>query len=161
MVDKFTDFAVQQDSEGVFDILVDAPNGDFVTTNGEDSALLVSLFSDRRAHADEVANTMHRRGWIGDLVSDVLGDRHGSGLWLYEQRRLTPEVASGIRTEAEQALTWMVEQSLVKSVSAEVSRDQAKRSLFLNITCALPEGGSFSESYTLANNTRTGLLAQV
>jgi phage gp46-like protein len=158
---NFTDFASTQDSEGIFDILIDAGAGDFVTTDAEDSAIVVSLFSDRRAFPDEVADPMKRRGWIGDEVAEVTGDRHGSGLWLYEQRRLTPEVANGVRMEAVASLQWMVEQGLVTSVAADVVKNYVVRSVTINITCALPSGGTFSEGYVLANNTRTGLLAQV
>jgi len=156
----FTDFSSTQDKEGIFDISIDADTADFVTTNAEDSALIVSLFSDRRATGDEVADAMKRRGWIGDLVSDVPGDRHGSGLWLYEQRRLTEDVATGVRLEAEHALRWMIEQGLLRTVSATVTRNLVTRSLTLNITGAVPQGGTFSEAYNLAVATRSGLLAR-
>jgi phage gp46-like protein len=162
----FTDFAVAQDSEGIFDILIneypsDPKCADFEVTEGEESAFLVSLFSDRRAYPDEVADAMKRRGWIGDLVAEVLNDRHGSGLWLYEQRRLTPEVSTGIRIEAEHALTWMVEQGLFTSVAAVVAVDPVTRTLRLDITGTVSQGTIFSVGYSLANVTRTGLLARV
>lgn len=158
---RYVDLMFAADADGVFDLIIDKDAGDFVTTQGLESAELVSLFSDRRARADEVADPLKRRGWIGDLVSDVPDDRHGSGFWLYEQRRLTPEVVAGVQFEAEQALRWQIEDGIAKSHTASVTFNSAKRALFLTVATAVANGSSSSKSYTLADATRTGLLARI
>ena len=61
----FTDLAFAADDEGIYDLVVDAEAGDFAIATGFESAYAVSLFSDRRARADEVADPLKRRGWTG------------------------------------------------------------------------------------------------
>lgn len=158
---KYTDLAYEQDDDGIFDLIIDEDQADFETTDGLESAIVVSVFSDRRAYKDEVGDPMRRRGWIGDLVSEVPGDLHGSGLWLYEQSRLTQEVVTGVRQEAEQCLEWMIQEDLVVSVSAAVASDPVKRQLRLVITTSSPTGGTSVRAYELANATRNGTLARL
>lgn len=159
---RFTDIAmIASEDDGVFDIVVDDTTRDLTTVSGLETSILMSLFTDRRARADEVANPMHRRGWIGNLVSDIPNDNYGSGLWLYEQRRLLPEVANGVRNEAEAALQWQAEDGIAKSLTAEIVSEPITRSVSLLINIKVADGGRFSASYVLVNATRTGLLARV
>jgi phage gp46-like protein len=160
-MERFTDLAAMQDDEGLYDLKIDPFSRDFVTVKGLESASFVSLFSDRRAHADEVHDPMERRGWIGNIVSDVPNDNHGSGLWLYEQRRLTPDVANGVRVEAEQSHTWMLDERIVDSVSASVVMDPVTRTISLILELSVGLGNISTRSYVLVNATRTGLLAQM
>lgn len=156
---RYTDLWIEQDDEGVFDFVVE--NGDLKTTDGLDSAVVVSLFSDRRAYREEVADPMKRRGWIGDLVSDVASDRHGSGLWLYEQHRLTQATAVGVRNEAVQAFDWAVDENLIERAEADVLKHPAERRITLNVTLHMLDGGKTSRAFVLADATRTGLLARL
>lgn len=149
----YADLAYAKDTAGYYDLVVDAGTRDFTTTDGLDSALMVSLFSDRRAYEDEVADAMKRRGWIGDLVARDVGDRHGSGLWLYEQRRLDEETVIGLRIEAESALTWMREEGLITAHSASVTPDPVNRRITLMVSLAYPDGSVARKAYALANNT--------
>lgn len=156
---NFTDLAFAADDDGIYDLVIDAKDRDFKTTAGLESASFVSLFSDRRARADEVADPMKRRGWIGNLVSDVPGDNFGSGLWLYEQRRLTLDVIAGVRIEAEQSHTWMVEEGLAKYVTASITSDPVQRSVNVNVTIAEPQGNTTTHAFPLIQATKNGLLA--
>ena len=156
-----TDIALKQDAEGIYDIQVDPVTGDFVMTEGLESALLVALFSDRRAADDEVRDPLRRRGWDGDLVADVPDDRFGSGLWLYEQARLDAATRAGVRTEAEAALDWMTQESLAASVAAVVEATPASRALQIAITINQPDGGVISRAYALADATQTGALVEL
>lgn len=156
----FTDVAFVRDAEGVYDIDLDETNADAQLTGGLESAIFVSLFSDRRARADEVGDPMWRRGWIGDLLSDIPDDRHGSGLWLYEQSRLTPQIAAGVAAEARNALQWMIDDELCSSVSVVVERDPVQRAVMLNVTVELIEGGISQHAFVLAEATRIGSLAR-
>lgn len=155
---RITDLAVKADAETIYDLVIDSDTRDLVTTDSLDSALFVSLFTDRRARPDEVAEAIKRRGWDGDLIADIPDDRIGSGLWLYEQRRLTPDVVNGVRAEAELALTWLVP-DLAQHVTATITQDAAARSVTLAVAIAIPTG-RLLKSYILANATRTGLLAR-
>jgi phage gp46-like protein len=161
MTDRYTDLAYEQDADGVFDFVIDDDAGDFKTDDGFEAAIVVSLFSDRRAYSSEVRDPMKRRGWIGDLVSEVPNDRHGSGLWLYEQHRLTQETVIGVRTEAVQSLEWMQEESYVTHSEAMVLSNAKDREINLVVTLHFLDGGSSQRVFALADATREGLLAKL
>lgn len=154
-----TDIAVTRGKDGIYDATINKATRDLDMTEGLDSASLISLFSDRRARADEVADPMKRRGWIGDLVSDVPDDRHGSGIWLYEQRRDLGKDVGGIRMEAEASHRWMVDDGLARSVSASITQDPAARAVNVTVEITSTTGGKTSKAYTLASATKTGLLS--
>ena len=71
---------------GSFDLVIE--NGDFKNEEGFDTAIWVSLFTDARASESQVLIPENRRGWLGNLVSDVEERQLGSFLWLVEQRKL-------------------------------------------------------------------------
>lgn len=158
MTARFADLWIEQDSEGIFDLVIDDDVKDFKTTDGLDSSIVVSLFSDRRAYADEVSDPMKRRGWIGDLVADTSGDRHGSGLWLYEQHRIVGEAVTGIKNEARQAFAWAQDDGLIKTAEAEIIAATAQRRVYLNITLNLISGGQTSRAFVLAGATQDRAL---
>lgn len=158
---RFTDLSYERLDDGIYDLVIDESTGDLLTTDGLESALFVSLFSDRRAYADEVSDPRKRRGWIGDLVAEVTGDKHGSGLWLYEQHRLTPSVENGVRLEAEQALEWLIDEDLVTFVSAETVRLPSARTLNIKITLTALDGGVSTRAFELADATRRGALVSL
>lgn len=158
---RYIDLKCEQDDEGIFDFVLDEANADFETTDGLETAIVVSLFSDRRAYADEVGDPMRRRGWIGDLVSETPGDRHGSGLWLYEQSRGTQATVTGVRSEADQAVHWMVEDGLLLSESARVAFSPSTRTLQLVIETETASGGVSVRAYEIARATRNGIVAKL
>lgn len=150
----YIDLAHDQDGDKMFDLVIE--NGDFKTTEGLETALLTSLFSDRRAYADEVNDPLKRRGWIGDLVSQIPGDKFGSGIWFYEQSRLTQTVENGVRSEADLALQWLLSEQLATFVNAETDIERATRTLKINITITSLNGGVSSRAFEIADATRRG-----
>lgn len=155
----YTDLAFTQDEDGIFDLIIE--DGDFKLTKGFETALLTSLFSDRRAYVDEVPNPLKRRGWIGDLVSETPGDKYGSGLWLkIRQSRLDKEDQNFVRDESEKCLQWAVNDRLLNYVQANTEAQPSKRSLKLNITLTALDGGVSSYAFEVANATRRGNLAR-
>ena len=68
-------------------------NNDLVGEDGFRTAVLISLFTDKRVELAELpAGETDRRGWVGDLLSDIEGDEIGSKLWLLERSNLTLDV---------------------------------------------------------------------
>lgn len=93
---------------------------------GLETAVLVSLFTDRRAKEDDVlpdSNNLDRRGWWGDLGSPkVEGDQIGSRLWLLGREKTLESVLTKAKKYAEESLNWMIEDGVVKSIEVEVER---------------------------------------
>lgn len=93
---------------------------------GLETAVLISLFTDRRANDDDVLpdfNNPDRRGWWGDLGSpEAEGDQIGSRLWLLNREKTLESVLVKAKKYAEESLNWMVEDGVVKSVEVESER---------------------------------------
>jgi phage gp46-like protein len=155
---KFTDVAVARDAEGVYDLVIDESARDIAVTSGLETPLFCSLFSDRRAAPDEVADPMRRRGWIGDLVADQPGQTYGSGLWLYEQRRASESVRSELRMEVLQSLEWLVDAGLAAGIDAQVAYDPRRRRVQIDVEVRDRLGGVSVKSFELWQATVQGRL---
>jgi phage gp46-like protein len=101
-----------------FDLSV--TGSDLATDDGLKTAVVVSLFTDRRANPDDSLpdGTTDRRGWWADAYPDVADDRCGSRLWLLDRAKHTRETAAAAETYAEEALQWMVDDGVTSSVKA-------------------------------------------
>jgi phage gp46-like protein len=99
--------------------------GALADDNGLTTAVLLSLFIDRRAEADdqlpEPAGLDARRGWVGDAIAlgqtTGLGDRIGSRLWLLHRAKQTDETLRQAEDYAREALDWLVTDGLAAEVA--------------------------------------------
>ncbi|MGV8000574.1 phage GP46 family protein [Photorhabdus temperata subsp. temperata] len=89
-------------------------NGDLVTGDDLQTAMIVSLFTDRQARSDDEIDGTDRRGWWGDVGSDY---QIGSRLWLIRRQKLTTAVALKAEDYAREALQWMLDDGVVASVN--------------------------------------------
>jgi len=97
-----------------------------VRDDGLTTAVLISLFTDRRAKADDpLPDGNDRRGWVGDAISPVDGDRIGSRLWLLRREKQTEETRRRAEEYAREALAWLIEDGLAARV--EVSAEWVAR----------------------------------
>ncbi len=93
--------------------------------DGLETAVILSLFTDRRAEDDDALPSVDdRRGWWADAFPSVPGDLVGSRLWLLHREKQTPQTLTRAREYAEEALAWLVDDGLAArvDVSAEVVR---------------------------------------
>lgn len=92
---------------------------DMAEDDGLNTAVIVSLFTDRRANPDDALpdGTDDRRGWWGDAFPDVDGDRIGSRLWLLSREKQLPSVLQRAQQYAEEALAWLVEDGIASAVN--------------------------------------------
>ncbi|MEW5904215.1 MAG: phage GP46 family protein [Pseudomonadota bacterium] len=86
--------------------------------DGLTTALMLSLFTDRRAGDDDVLppGVDDLRGVWMDSYAEVPGDLMGSRLWLLQRAKLLPETVMKVREYCEEALDWMVGDGMAKSV---------------------------------------------
>lgn len=94
---------------------------DLKADDGLKTAVVISLFTDARALADDELPTgqTDRRGWWGDLLADIDADMIGSRRWLYMREKQTAETARKIREADEEALAWLVDDGIAASVTVE------------------------------------------
>lgn len=79
-----------------------------------ETAILISLFTDRLARSDDAIDGDDRRGWWGDTGSEY---PIGSRLWLLRREKLTTKVALKAEDYANEALAWLVDDGVVTAIS--------------------------------------------
>jgi len=125
--------------------------GELLADEGLESAILHSLFSDRRAHADDVLPDPGggKRGWWANLTLPNPGDNYGSRLWLLYREKQLSSVVSRAKEYADEALAWLVADGVASevNVSAEVVR---RGVLGLHVEAALVRGNVFVEDYLMS-----------
>lgn len=94
---------------------------DLAPDNGLKTAVVISLFTDARALADDELppGQADPRGWWGDLLAGIDADKIGSRRWLYTREKQTAETARKIREADEEALAWLVEDGIAAAVTVE------------------------------------------
>lgn len=91
--------------------------------NGLDTAVILSLLTDRRANDDDAipGGVDDKRGGWMDTFLDVEGDQFGSRLWLLERAKLLPETVNRVRDYCYEALAWMIKAGIAKAVNVTAS----------------------------------------
>ncbi|MEB0312149.1 phage GP46 family protein [Pseudomonas sp. 10B1] len=104
---------------------IDTGMGDWSVSGGAlasgddlETAVLISVFSDRLAGDDDVLpdGSTDRRGFWGD--DDV---PLGSKLWLLDRSRLTTDVANTAKIYIEESLKWIIDDGVASSVKVTMS----------------------------------------
>lgn len=112
---------------------------DLKTDEGLRTAILISLFSDRRAEpGDEIPAGDDLRGWWGDDFPSVGGDKIGSRLWLLSRSKDTANVLARAESYAREALQWLIDDLVAQSVTATATRLTEVRGYRLTIAVQRP-----------------------
>ena len=107
------------------DWLIGAPG--LAEESGLKSAIILSLFSDRRANPDDALPSpasSDRRGWWGDNFAALQNDRIGSRLWLLSREKQLSKVLLRANEYCKEALQWLIDDGIAKAVEvhAEIVR---------------------------------------
>lgn len=104
-----------------FDLALTPAGHDLATDAGLRAAVVISLFSDRRADADDEIpdGTTDRRGCWQESFPAAEGDQLGSRLWLLARAKEVPETLSRAEQYAREALAWLVTDSVAADVGVE------------------------------------------
>lgn len=122
----------------------------FADTDGLRLAVMISLFSDRRAGADAVlpAGDGDLRGWWADQFATPEGDRIGSHLWLLDRATSADNVNSRAEAFARDALAWLLEDRVASKIDVVVQVTQTAIQLALEIERPHGDPASFRFSHT-------------
>lgn len=129
---------------GIYDFQLDA-NGDIDTADMFDTAILMSIYCERRASASEVPISSQRRGWIGNESFDDF--ENGSKFWLYQQARATRTILNGIVTAVQNGLQWFVDDGIATSVAVTAELNG------LTVVIERPNSNVDRRYYEIWNNT--------
>lgn len=98
------------------------PAGDLSQADVLVRAVLISLFTWRRAKPDDITEG-EKMGWWGDGVEPpAVNDRIGSRLWLLRRAKLVPQTINAAREYAQEALAWLVEDGAAVRVDVTAER---------------------------------------
>jgi len=107
---------------GDFDVL----RGDLATDSGITTAVILSLFTERRAAEDDPLpdpDNLDRRGWWGDLINPyVEGDQIGSKMWLLEREKTIDSVLIRAKQYLDEALTWLIDDGVCTKIDTYLER---------------------------------------
>lgn len=147
------DLYFKQNENRLYDLVVN--ENDFQKVDGLQTAILVSLFTDKRAPASSVLDPARRRGWVGNILTAQSGRELGSLLWLYEQSRLTIDIRNAVIAETRAALNWLIEDGIALSVKVNLL-DEAETGISLLIDIVSPNGDVRNYSVLWRNTNAAG-----
>ena len=110
-----TDIDFFKQDDGLFDLEIDT-DGDLKGSNSTNTAVDMSLGTDKRAAPSEIKEASLRRGWVGDIFNTVVNYEIGSKWWLRDQGRLTDESVNFIVADTKKALNWMLEDKEISNL---------------------------------------------
>lgn len=117
-------------------------------------AVTISLFTWRRAGPDDPVDDSDRKGWWGDCVPSVAGDKIGSRLWLLARRTLVADTFKDAQGYAEEALAWLLDDQIVTAVTVTLERHGNDR-MNLRVTLTEQNGETlelnFADTWELIN----------
>ncbi len=98
-------------------------NRDLARDDGLETAITVSLFSNRRAEEDDELPDADgtREGWFGDALL-TNGDKIGSKLWLLGRGKFNNDLLNDAEQYAAEALEWLVEDGVAGGINVTVER---------------------------------------
>jgi phage gp46-like protein len=136
--------------------------GDLSRENELRTAVVVSLFSWRRANAEDIlpGDDGDLQGWWGDSYATVNGHKLGSRLWLLRRRKLTTDVIAKAAEYCREALQWLIDDKIATSVEVAVERNGIDR-LDLQVIITRTNGTSvelrFADAWAnIENGARNG-----
>ncbi|RIJ06065.1 hypothetical protein DXK93_01685 [Achromobacter sp. K91] len=103
-------------------------------------AVVISLFTWRRALDSDPVDDSDLQGWWGDSFPTRADDRIGSRLWLLRRRTLTDQTRIDAIAYARESLQWLIEDSILASVEVEAER-QGRERLAMRVVGMRIDGG--------------------
>lgn len=130
---------------GVADILLG--DRDVIQDEGFETAIIISLFSDRRARDDDLLpdTSGDKRGWFADGLLDD-NDMIGSRRWLLHRSKLTNDNMRKLEEYDTEGLKWMIDDGVVSDISIVVERVDMEH-ISETIIITRPEGSPQTFKY--------------
>lgn len=158
-----TDIAlIWNDETNLGDILT--TGADLQSDEGLQTAVIVSLFTDRRASDDDAlpAGETNRRGWWGDVAPEVEGDVTGSKLWLLFREKRLPDVIARAQEYARESLQWLIDDKVASrvDVTAEALRVGEGDVLAIQVDVYRPRGEPVRFRYNYAWQSHAAQIVQ-
>lgn len=114
-------------------------DGDFIGDDGLETAIAISLFTDRRVSVEQLpAFSQDRRGWWGDMIPVVEEDQIGSRIWTLNRAKIVNETLRLHEDYARESLQWLIEDGVADAIIANASYN-SEFHLILDLQIQRPE----------------------
>lgn len=142
-----SDIALQQIGVGNFNLLLNAAGNDLRADDGLETAVIISLFTDKRLPDGQTPNdgTNDPRGWWGD-IGDEDRVQIGSYLWLLWRDKVLDSTVARAIDYAKDALQWMIDDRIAAAVKVEGERAGLYQ-ISLGIEILRPTGETLRYAY--------------
>lgn len=144
------DLALTLTPQNYYDIDFDS-RGDFLMTEGFDTACIMTFFCERRASNSEVPTPELQGGWWGNLFNGIPNWEQGSKNWLLYQARLTQDSLNRGIAYNQEAFNWLVQDNFADRV--QVNGIKTNRGLSFEIILYRSQNPVGSFSYPLWQGT--------
>lgn len=115
-------------------------DGDLGADEGLETAVLISLFTDRFVPKEELPDGIEdSRGWWADALSEIPEDKIGSRIWLLDRGKLDLKTKNRMKDFADEALAWMLSEGIASKVEVTTLLVQNTR-IELNVKIYKPDG---------------------
>lgn len=100
-------------------------NGDLAPDDGLETAVMISVFTDKRVTEDELPQfERSKRGWWGDLLPVEPNDQIGSRLWTIQREKVLTNILRRSEELIKESLQWMLEDGVARSITVTSSYDE-------------------------------------
>ena len=145
------DIAFKIDSKGFYDIdLTD--NGDLLSTQGLDTAILMSIFCEKRANEDEIPRPEYRRGDWSNELNEISDYEVGSKLWLLDQARTSQSSLDDAIEYIREGLQWLIDDGYILDV--DITGELTTRQATFTITLTKLNNTTETKVFEYFKNTR-------
>lgn len=134
---------------------------DLERDDGLETAVIISLFTDRRASAEQIPPEYEQddlRGYWGDLTNVSATDQTGSLLWLLAREKELPQTLSRAEQYCRGALAWMIDDRVATTIEVAASY-HSRGVMLLVIDISRPTGPAVRYRYNYEWSAQAGKRA--
>lgn len=141
-----TDIALKWNASGLGDIV--STGSDLATDDGLETAILISVFTDRLADVDQLPDGgVSRRGWWGD-IDGLPGDHIGSLIWTLEREKNIASAIEKANNFLRDCVKWLVDDSVCARVDTLAQAGTRADEIDFYIGAYRPNGSFVKSRYT-------------
>lgn len=127
------DIKLTQGSNGLYDI--DFDDGDFDLTDGLDTAIILSIFAEKRASKTQIVEPLLRRGHFTNEFSELENYEVGSKQWLFSEQAANSESNLSLLENAiRDGLQWMIQDDIISNSTVSASKNNSRINIDVNLT---------------------------
>jgi len=113
-----SDIGLFPTESGLFDIKINEERNDIVADNGLETAVIISIWSNRRVKEEELPfGKTQKEGWWGDMYPEKDGDKIGSKLWTLNPEKTTNETLKKSEDYTKECLNWMIDDGIASAIN--------------------------------------------